>query len=226
MCPSYRATLDERHSTRGRANAIRLAVTGQTGRRPSSGRAAVGRPGGLKETLDLCLSCKACKTECPSNVDVAQLKSEYLGQRLPPSRRAVAGEAFLECADAQPHRDRRCQDWPIGSVVCAPVRAVLNRVMGLAPSGACRRSLHRSAVVPVATRRRRPGRPRVAVLADCFVTYSEPHIGQGGRGGFGALGYGVDLPEAGCCGRPMISSRPARPSRPRRSTARWRCCAR
>ncbi len=71
MCPTYRLTLDETRCTRGRANALRLAMTGQLG------------PAGLAdprvfEVMDLCLSCKACKSECPSNVDMARLKSEFL----------------------------------------------------------------------------------------------------------------------------------------------------
>ncbi|MHC4541730.1 MAG: FAD-binding and (Fe-S)-binding domain-containing protein, partial [Planctomycetota bacterium] len=71
MCPSYRATLDEEHSTRGRANALRLAMTGQLGPDGMTSRR-------LFEVMDLCLSCKSCKSECPSNVDVARLKSEFL----------------------------------------------------------------------------------------------------------------------------------------------------
>ena len=71
MCPSYRATLDEEHSTRGRANALRLAMTGQFS--PDSMTSQR-----LSEVMDLCLSCKSCKSECPSNVDVARLKSEFL----------------------------------------------------------------------------------------------------------------------------------------------------
>ncbi len=72
MCPSYMAWLEGRHSRGGRGNALRLAITGQLG-------AAWSDPGTL-ETLDLCLSCKGCKTECPSNVDIARLKAGYLGR--------------------------------------------------------------------------------------------------------------------------------------------------
>jgi len=71
MCPSYRATRDEEHSTRGRANALRLAMTGQLGAHGLSSHR-------LFEVMDLCLSCKSCKSECPSNVDLARLKSEFL----------------------------------------------------------------------------------------------------------------------------------------------------
>ena len=71
MCPSYRATRQTRHSTRGRANALRLAMTGQLGPDALTSRA-------LYEVMELCLNCKSCKSECPSNVDVARLKSEFL----------------------------------------------------------------------------------------------------------------------------------------------------
>ena len=74
MCPSYRVTMDERHVTRGRANTLRLALTGQLG------------PGALvsdamAETMALCVGCKGCKRECPTGVDMARMKIEYLHQR-------------------------------------------------------------------------------------------------------------------------------------------------
>src|SRR5258707_3790346 len=71
MCPSYLATKDEKDVTRGRANSLRLALTGQLG--PD---AMVS--GGMKEVLDLCVSCKACKRECPTGVDMARMKVEVL----------------------------------------------------------------------------------------------------------------------------------------------------
>src|SRR5262245_59908425 len=97
MCPSHRATREEQHVTRGRANALRLALTGQLsaiGDRPSAiGQKATSLPSGptaesrqpiadltdpaLLEVLDLCLECKACKSECPTNVDMARLKAEF-----------------------------------------------------------------------------------------------------------------------------------------------------
>lgn len=73
MCPSYMATREEVHSTRGRANALRLALTGQLGQDGLAGD-------DLKSTMDLCLSCKGCKGECPNSVDMAQLKAEVLYQ--------------------------------------------------------------------------------------------------------------------------------------------------
>jgi FAD/FMN-containing dehydrogenase/Fe-S oxidoreductase len=73
MCPSYQATQEELHSTRGRANALRMALTGQLGRDGITERI-------LLDTFDLCLECKACKSECPTNVDMARAKAEFLGQ--------------------------------------------------------------------------------------------------------------------------------------------------
>jgi FAD/FMN-containing dehydrogenase/Fe-S oxidoreductase len=71
MCPSYRATMDEQHLTRGRANTLRLALSGQLG--PFS-------EDDVKDALDLCVSCKGCKRECPTGVDMARMKIEFLAQ--------------------------------------------------------------------------------------------------------------------------------------------------
>src|SRR6202041_426939 len=74
MCPSYRATRDERDVTRGRANTLRLAISGQLG-------ADALASDEMAETLKLCVSCKACKRECPTGVDMARMKIEVLAAR-------------------------------------------------------------------------------------------------------------------------------------------------
>ncbi len=71
MCPSYRATGDERHLTRGRANTLRLAISGQLGGEDRAEEA-------VRDALDLCVSCKGCKRECPTGVDMARMKIEFL----------------------------------------------------------------------------------------------------------------------------------------------------
>ncbi|MDB5945418.1 MAG: FAD-binding oxidoreductase, partial [Ramlibacter sp.] len=71
MCPSYRVTRDEKHLTRGRANTLRLALSGQLG---ADGIASEE----VREALDLCVSCKGCKRDCPTGVDMARMKTEFL----------------------------------------------------------------------------------------------------------------------------------------------------
>src|SRR3569832_231478 len=71
MCPSYRVTRDEQHLTRGRANTLRLALSGQLG---ADGIASEA----VREALDLCVSCKGCKRDCPTGVDMARMKVELL----------------------------------------------------------------------------------------------------------------------------------------------------
>jgi FAD/FMN-containing dehydrogenase/Fe-S oxidoreductase len=201
MCPSYRATLDERHSTRGRGNAIRVAVTGQTCDGQAMPSPDWNDPGVLG-TLDLCLGCKACKTECPTNVDIAQLKSEYYAQRYrqlgAPLRVRLFGNV------------RRVNQ--LGSTMPGVANwlgrlRLVRRMLGLSPRRslpAFAPSLHRWF-----QRRKAPsavGRRRVAIWADCFVTYSEPHIGRAAVAVLEALGYAAELPGGGCCGRAMIST--------------------
>ena len=198
MCPSYMATLDERHSTRGRGNALRLAITGQLGPEgaPNWNDAETIR------TLDLCLSCKACKTECPSNVDVSRLKAEYTAQRYREhgvgfDKRLLGAVRLLNRVGAAwPRAANAVNAW-------GPMRSVLNRVLGLHPS----RSLPKFAR-SLASRwggTRREGGPRVVLFGDCFTMYNEPGIGLAVREVFEAFGYQVELANAGCCGRAKIS---------------------
>ena len=105
MCPSYMATREEKHSTRGRANVLRLAMAGRLG------ESGLGDDG-VHEVLDLCLECRACKAECPVGVDVARFKSEFLAdywQRhgTPLQARAI-GHVHTAVGVGQP-RSRRCR---------------------------------------------------------------------------------------------------------------------
>jgi FAD/FMN-containing dehydrogenase/Fe-S oxidoreductase len=211
MCPSYRATQDERHSTRGRGNALRLAITGQLSRDAAANGGPTWDDPDTLETLDLCLSCKACASECPSNVDVATYKAEYLAQSYaarggPPLAARVFGRVRglnrLGSAFA-----------PLSNVIAElpPIRAVTNRVLGLSP----KRSL--PAFAPSLFRRMRAARPRpneglgetapaVVLYADCFSTYNEPEVGLAAIRLLNGFGYRVVVPPIGCCGRPPVST--------------------
>jgi FAD/FMN-containing dehydrogenase/Fe-S oxidoreductase len=231
MCPSYRGTLDERHSTRGRGNALRLAISGQL-RRDGSGRPDFDDAGTM-QTLDLCLSCKACKSECPSNVDIARLKAEYTAQRYRQTSPPLSARAFG-------HVRRLNQIMSLAPALAnavnslLPVRWVLNRLLHVAPQRSLPpvgKSLYRqfrstvkfqkthgSAVgfkreKPTALPWVRsndpevvPNVPRLVLFGDCFVTYNEPDIGLAAMRVLRALGYEVLLPRVGCCGRAMISN--------------------
>ncbi|HYF15371.1 MAG TPA: FAD-linked oxidase C-terminal domain-containing protein [Phycisphaerales bacterium] len=203
MCPSYMATLDERHSTRGRGNALRLAITGQGSVAEGTAGGVWSDPGAI-ETLRLCLSCKACKTECPSNVDVARLKAEYTAQRF--AREGAPLAARLMGAIRSLNR--------AGSIMPAvanrlaalrPSRAIARRVLNIDERRSLppfARSLASSWSPPGGTA---PARPRVALFGDCFTMFNEPGIGLATKSLFEACGYDVVLADAGCCGRAKIS---------------------
>jgi FAD/FMN-containing dehydrogenase/Fe-S oxidoreductase len=201
MCPSYQALRDERHSTRGRGNHLRLAVTGQFS---ADGRTPSWNDPEVYETLRLCLSCKACKAECPSNVDIAKLKSEYLAQRyrkdgVPLQARAFGAIRSLNRLGSMVY--------PLANAIASlpPVRAIMESILGIDR----RRSLPPFAASALGWHRRHASRdaarPTVLLFADCFSTYSEPHIAQAAIEVLEAFGYRVAMPDVGCCGRAAIS---------------------
>ncbi|MDX2132527.1 MAG: FAD-linked oxidase C-terminal domain-containing protein [Planctomycetota bacterium] len=221
MCPSYMATLDERHSTRGRGNALRLAITGQFEQSPGEAAPRAGRPRpawndpGTNETLRLCLSCKACKTECPSNVDIARLKAEYAAQQYRETGAPLAHRIMGEIRTLNRLGALAPRIANFGAAF-GPARALADIVLGLDP----RRSLPRfarslaarwdeehaaRAQAGLADGSPPPGAPRVALFGDCFTMFNEPGIGLATRRVLEACGYEVVLADAGCCGRAKIS---------------------
>ena len=235
MCPSYRVLKDERHSTRGRANALRLAATGQfslgsPGSRPSdsSRPSTPSTPSTMstmstmswsdpetKETLGLCLSCKACKSECPSNVDISKLKAEFTAQEYWRKGRVPWRVLIMGRVRALNQAASAC--WPIANwfVQSRLVRSVIASAMGF--------SSHRSmprfgpALRPWMENRAKAlsklngpesltPRPTVLLMPDCFSQWSTPQIGRAAVEVLSAFGYRVVLPRAGCCGRAAISN--------------------
>ena len=115
MCPSYMATREEQHSTRGRANVLRLTMAGRLG------ESGLGDDG-VYETLDLCLECRACKAECPVGVDVARFKSEFLAdywqRHGTPLEARVLGNA-LASSPSGAAASRRCRTGSRPAARCA-----------------------------------------------------------------------------------------------------------
>jgi FAD/FMN-containing dehydrogenase/Fe-S oxidoreductase len=201
MCPSYMATRDEDHSTRGRANILREAMTGKL-------------PGGLtsKEVynvLDLCLECKACKSECPSRVDMAKLKYEFLQQYYDAHGTPLQARAFAYSYLTSPLGRTFA---PVANRILPlkPVRWLLEKFLGIDK----RRVMPRYAEQSFEQWQREHQRskpkttttkPKVALFADTWTMYHEPHVGTAAVQVLEALGYQVEPIPYQCCGRTLIS---------------------
>jgi FAD/FMN-containing dehydrogenase/Fe-S oxidoreductase len=185
MCPSYMATREESDSTRGRANVLRLAISGKLD------EAGLGDEG-VFGVLDLCLECRACKTECPVGVDMARFKSEFLADYY--SRHGTPIEArMLGNID-------RLSKW--GSRL-APLSNMLP-----APFIDRRRKLpewKRATFARWAAKRKSSHGSSVALFNDTFTNHFEPEIGAAAVEILERGGCTVNIVAPGCCGRPLIS---------------------
>ena len=196
MCPSYMATLDEEHSTRGRANALRAAISG-------------GWEGGLTDhrlydVLDLCLECKACKAECPSNVDMAKIKYEFLAHYYQTHGRPFRAWLF---GNIETLNKLGCLFAPLSNWVAG--HALSRRLMQGIGIAAERTLPPFASETFTAWFGRRAGIKcdrKVVLFHDTYLTYNYPGIGISATRLFEAAGYEVILPEKRCCGRPLLSS--------------------
>jgi FAD/FMN-containing dehydrogenase/Fe-S oxidoreductase len=206
MCPSYQATRDERDSTRGRSRVLQEMVNG--------GLVTGGwRAPEVREALDLCLSCKACSSECPAGVDMATYKAEVLHQayrgRLRPLSHYTLGQLprWAALASRAPRLANAALNLPA-------LGAVARRAAGIDP----RRSLPPFAPQSFRSWYQRehgagaaaapdPDQPVVMLLADTFTNYFDPGIGQSAMAVLADAGYRVVIPdEPTCCGITWIST--------------------
>ena len=202
MCPSYMATRDEKDTTRGRANTLRLAMTGRL--------AEAGLDDtGVLDVLDLCLECRACKAECPVGVDVARFKSEYLARHWRTHRMPV-GTRVLGNVQALSKVGSRLA--PLSNVIAASARRPVDKREALrhrSPADAA--GVGQETFATTFRNRRRGEAPaaaggRVVLFNDTFTNYQEPEIGAAAVRVLEAAGVGVHLLPHGCCGRPFIST--------------------
>ena len=195
MCPSYMATREESASTRGRANVLRLAMTGRLG------ESGLGDEG-VYQVLDLCLECRACKAECPVGVDVARFKSEFLADYY--SRHGVPAKAKM-----------------LGNAARAAVWG--SRFAGLANKAASNPALRRigEKLFDIDARRTLPAwradtfekqagkrggqGKQVTLFCDTFTNHYDPEIGMAAVEVLERSGCAVKVVRPGCCGRPLIS---------------------
>jgi FAD/FMN-containing dehydrogenase/Fe-S oxidoreductase len=204
MCPSFMATRDEKDSTRGRANALRDVLARGTLDRPDLASKDV------YDVLDLCLSCKACKTECPSSVDMAKIKTEFLAHYQAEHGASLRSRVFGHIHDlsrlASPVAPFANLGMRLG--LDAPVKNAL----GVAPQ----RRLSPFAARPFTDRwrahqRRHGGSPRqtrgkVVYFHDTFAEYNYPRIGMAAVTLLEAAGFEVIVEKRRvCCGRPLLS---------------------
>ena len=199
MCPSYIATRMEEHSTRGRAGALVKALSEGD---PHTALADER----LHEVLDLCLMCKACKSECPLGVDVSSMKSEALAAKHDVHGTPLRSRAFgaIRTLNRLGSATAPLSNLP-GRI--RPLRALMDSRLGIARQ----RELpvfQRATLMRWFARHQAPAgatqRP-VTMLADSFTSYTEPGIGQAVVRLLEAAGHPVRLESRGCCGRPSIS---------------------
>jgi len=200
MCPSYMATREEEHSTRGRANALVKALS------MPDPRAALGDER-LHDILDLCLECKACKSECPLGVDMAALKSEalaaYQDQHGVPVRSRVFGSIRMlnRIGSATYPLSNLASRW-------RPGRRMAERRLGVTAARPLPRYQRQDLR---GWFRRRPGpaasasQGELIFLADSFTTFTEPSAGRAAIELLELAGWHVRLEDAGCCGRASLS---------------------
>ena len=199
MCPSYRATGDEQHLTRGRANTLRLALSGQLGPDALTSDA-------MAETMSLCVSCKGCRRECPTGVDMAKMKLEFLAQYRKRHKLTL--------------RDRLIAYLPRYAPLAVRLAGLLNlRKPGATLAALGEKFLGFSAKRPLPRWSSRPYRgasptdagPEVVLLVDTFNRYFEPENARAAERVLTRAGYKVTTPDlsAGrplCCGRTFLAA--------------------
>jgi FAD/FMN-containing dehydrogenase/Fe-S oxidoreductase len=197
MCPSYQVTMEEKHSTRGRARMLFEMMRGDV----------VGdgwRSEEVKESLDLCLACKGCKHECPVRVDMATYKAEFLShywsRRLRPRHAYALGLIYWEAQLAS-----KMPKLANALTQREPFASLSKRLVGVAPERRPPAFAERTFRDWFSARGRvHAGRPRVVLWADTFNNFFHPEVAIAAVEVLEAAGYEVVLPERSlCCGRPL-----------------------
>jgi FAD/FMN-containing dehydrogenase/Fe-S oxidoreductase len=200
MCPSFKATRDEEHSTRGRANALRLAMSGQLDKEGLTSKR-------LHQVLDLCLSCKACKSECPSNVDMSKMKGEVLQMYYDEHGITLRDRLIRDSSGAASHFSGIMSGLVNFIQKTKLFRFGLQKLAGFDK----RRILPGYAKEPFYKWFEKKGNnnytnaKKVVLFADTYLNFHEPQVGISALQLLNSCGYEVILANTGCCQRPKIS---------------------
>lgn len=201
MCPSYMATRDEKDSTRGRANIVRHILTNPPDpKNPFNSEE-------IRGVMDNCLSCKGCKSECPSNVDIAKLKAEFLQHYYDANGTPFRARLIAHFADAT--RLASLAPWAWNLIFGTPwLRRLANRAVGFHPERSIP-GLHRQTLRRWFRKHQRPKNTapdkRVYFFCDEFTDTSDMPIGAAAIELLEGLGYEVIIPEHGESGRASLS---------------------
>lgn len=200
MCPSFMVTREEEHSTRGRANALRAAMSGVMPAQEFTSKR-------MYEVMDLCISCKGCKAECPSSVDMSKIKTEFLAHYYDEHGTPLRARLFGNIA----RLSRLSSGWqaPLANMMVSNgfVRLAMEKMFGISRH----RTLPPFARQPFTAwfKQRNPVTPenarKVILFHDTFNTYNYPQVAIAATEVLEAAGFEVLLSNHGCCGRPMIS---------------------
>ena len=202
MCPSYRVTRDENHLTRGRANALRLALSGQLGPEAFASQ-------DMYETMRLCVGCKACRRECPTGVDMNRMKTEFLFHYHQKKILSLRERLFAYMPRYAP-LIANLGGLPNLRDVIPGLSLLSEKLLGLTSK---RKLPHWDSQPfrPEETSQITSG-AEVILFADCFNTYFEPQVLRDGLAVLEAAGRRVIVPRAKnvrdklCCGRTFLSS--------------------
>lgn len=204
MCPSYMATRNEMDTTRARANILRHILTNP----PDPGKPFASEE--IKEVMDLCLSCKGCKSECPSNVDIAKLKAEFLQHYYDAKGVPLRARMIAHFADSA--RLASLAPWAWNAIFgTTPIRRAANRLVGFHPERSIpllgRTTLHRwfsgRKAHSASVARRHIG--KVYLFCDEFTNYNDVQVGIATVELLETLGYEVAIPPHVESGRASLS---------------------
>ena len=199
MCPSFMVTLDEEHTTRGRANALRNALSGQLAPGSLTSRR-------MYEVMELCIQCKSCKTECPSNVDMAKIKTEWLNEYWRENGLPLRTRLFGILPDISSRVSGRIA--PLVNAVnrSAVGKRIIGRVLNVSRDRTLPEFARHPFRPPSAAADPDPSRPTVILFVDTFARYHETDVAADAFEVLTRVGYNVVVPtERVCCGRTRLS---------------------